>query len=91
MSIYGQEVVPEDKKGLENYIFTRAFSDVIYVYHNTEYTSPLGRRTVKGWLCCTEGWRQAADGKWHERKNCGFAPGRIAENIDGIFECYRAS
>lgn len=88
MTIYGMKIVPVENKGLEDYIFTQAFPDVIYVYHNVEYKSPRGRN-VTGWMCCTEGWKKTADGKWHEKSVWGFKPGRVADGIDDIFEYYR--
>lgn len=82
------EIIPKNKKGLENYKFVSPFENMIYVYHNTAYKSPFGK-TTKGWLCCTEGWKLKDDNKWHETISCGWKTDRIVDTLEDVFNCYR--
>ena len=46
-------------------VFIRANDQTAYVYHLTEYTSPLHGILKKDWLCSGI-WNHRRDNKWHE-------------------------
>lgn len=88
MCKYSKEIIPDDMEGLENFKFVELYG-IIYVYHFTLFRTPLSGREVKGWLCCTEGWKLKSDGKYHETIRCGFMPDRVVDTMADIFDYYR--
>ena len=83
------EIVPENKTGLEDCKFVSPFPNTIYVYYRTTFDSPLSKKQITDWLCCTEGWKLKDDGKWHETVSCGWKPDRIADTLEELFNYYR--
>ena len=84
--IDSKEIIPKNKKGLENYKFVSPFPDRIFVYRKTTYT--LRNKQFNDWLCCTEGWKLKNDNKWHETISCGWKPDRIADTLEELFAYY---
>lgn len=81
-------LIPENTAGLEDYSFVMQPTGTVMVYHHTEYKIPVRGVSTKSWLSCSEGWR-LKDGKWHERIRCGWAPDRVVDTLEDVFECYK--